>query len=628
MVRIALCSPLPPSGTPAAKIAEQVISTLAAPDEVEVFVENPFQVNPWIVEESSLFPICDLPSRLAQRKVDVPVYLIGDDNQHVHQLRYAMSHPGVLVLLDADLRSLTAACRIVLDGLGDQPRVFIPEVGDGTEPLATVLGRAAYAIVAVDAAVAGRLRDLLGAQTEVHLLDHTPANPVTQITECARHAANQVDSIATGSAPIGPQTYPKVTALVVSYNSVDIIGPCLESLVAQDYPNLEVLVVDNASADDTAQFIRDTYPAVRVVDSGSNLGFAGGNNLGFEISDAEFFVLLNQDAIANSNFVTELLRVATLDPRVGAVAGKMLMDRCPSLINSAGSIMNAAGWGGDRRVGDKDDDPSPIPVEVFGGCGGALLLNAKALAELGGFDTKYFMYFEDTDLCWRFLAGGYRNYYAPLAVVRHDFHGDTVVDPDREFRRRFMSERNRLQTWFKNTDWQTLRRRVWQIYKGDCKRLKSLRSQSAANPDKHSPASVAHLTLKKAWRWNLLHALGIFIRRCKVQRLRTTPVAEIERLMEPGMGEGGHQGDVGVFHDRFSATPKSEITIGDNDSDCLGSGWHGVEQPPDAVAPYRWSRGRAWFYLRPTNGQDHLVLRIASPIEPREVRVSIEGVET
>ena len=93
------------------------------------------------------------------------------------------------------------------------------------------------------------------------------------------------------------------------------------------------------------------------------------------------------------------------------------------------------------------------------------------------------------------------------------------------------------------------------------------------------------------------------------------------------MGEGGHQGDVGVFHDRFSAKSKSQITIGDNDTDCLGSGWHGVEHPPGAVAPYRWCRGRAWFYLCPQPGQDDLVMRIASPIEPHEAQISIEGIE-
>ena len=585
-----------------------------------MFVENPFQVRPWITPASDLFPICDLPARLSAQHVDVPVYLVGDDARHVHQLRYAVSRPGVLVFLDADLSALEDACSVVLSGLGDQAHAFIPEVCDGATPLAATLGRAASAVAAIDEQVASALRSTLGAGTEVHVLS-------SDAPEAARQLSDLAAQPAAAAAETSPPPCPKVAALVVSYNSVDIIGPCLESLVTQDYPNLEVLVVDNASADGTAQFVRDTFPSARVVDSGSNLGFAGGNNLGFEISDAEYFVLLNQDAIATPNFVTELVRVARLDERVGAVAGKMLMDRCPSLINSAGSVMNAAGWGGDRRVGDKDDDPSPAPVEVFGGCGGALLLNAKALQELGGFDTAFFMYFEDTDLCWRFLAGGYHNYYAPLAVVRHDFHGDTVVDPAREFRRRFMSERNRLQTWFKNTDWRTLRARFWQLLKCDRNRMKSLRAQAAADPGDAHPAQVALVTIKKAWRWNLLHCFGILWRRAKVQRLRTTPVDAIERLLEPGMGEGGHQGDVGVFHDRFSATPRSSITIGETDTDCLGSGWHGVEHPPGAVAPYRWCRPRAWFYLCPQPGQDHLVMRVASPIEPHAVKILIEGVE-
>lgn len=628
VVRIALCSPLPPSAAPAAKLAEAIVLALADSNPVEVFVQSPFQVRPWIVEASRLFPICDLPTRLSKGEVEVPVFLIGDDAQHVHQLGYAMAHPGVLVFLDAGLRTLTAACQVVLGGLGEKAHDFVPETGDGSEPLARVLGRAAHSVAAIDTEVANRLRDLLGDDTKVVVLADVLPDAAAAIAELSAQAAASpvVSPVVSPLGPTSASAHPKVTALVVSYNSKSIISPCLQSLVDQDYPNLEVLVVDNASADGTAQFVRETFPTVRVVDSGSNLGFAGGNNLGFQISDAEFFVLLNQDAIADRNFVTELLRVAALDPRVGAVAGKMLMDRCPSLLNSAGSVMNEAGWGGDRGVGDKDDDPSPAPVEVFGGCGGALLFRAQALRELGNFDTRFFMYFEDTDVCWRFLAGGYRNYYAPLAVVRHDFHGDTVVDPEREFRRRFMSERNRLQTWFKNTDWQTLREMYGQLRKHDRERLRILDEQAAANPAEVTPAGNARM-IRKAWRWNLLHAFGLFLRRRRVQKLRTAPVSEIKRLVQPGLTEGGHQGDVGIFHDRFSATAKSEIIIGTSDRDCLGSGWHGVEQPPGAVGPYRWTRGRAWFYLRPESDQNHLVMRMASPIEAHKTRISVEGIE-
>jgi GT2 family glycosyltransferase len=620
VVRIALCSPLPPTISAASQLAEQLLPALSAATPVEAYVENPFLAQPWTVPASRLFPLCDLTTRLAQGDVDVPVYLLDDGIQHVHQLRYAIQHPGVLVFFDADLHALNAACQIVLDALGNEPKAFISESGDGREPLAKVLGLAACSVVASDTQVAHRLQDLLGQDIQIHLLsDDLP------------QAANQIQKLAaeSGKQPMRPtagRPTPKVTALVVSYNSKDIIEPCLQSLIDQDYPNLEILVVDNASADGTAEFIRKTFPSVRVIDSGSNLGFAGGNNLGFEISDAEYFVLLNQDAIALRNFITELTRVATLDPRIAAVAGKMLMDRCPSLLNSAGSEINEAGWGGDRLVGDKDDDSSPLPIEVFGGCGGALLLRSEALRKVGGFDTKFFMYYEDTDLCWRFRAAGYHNYYAPLAVVRHDFHGDTVVDPEREFRRRFMSERNRLQTWFKNTDGKTLRNMAWKLFKHDRGRLKSLDAQAAAGPDKATPSGIARM-IRKAWMWNFLHGFGLVLRRYRTQRLRTASRQDILRLIQPGYGEGGHQGDVGIFQDRFSAVAKSEITIGTNDHDCLGSGWHGVEQPPGAVAPYRWTRGRAWFYLRPTASQHHLVLQLASPIEPHETRILIEGIE-
>src|SRR5690606_15377421 len=110
----------------------------------------------------------------------------------------------------------------------------------------------------------------------------------------------------------------------------------------------------------------------------------GGNNLAFSRSSAKYVVLFNQDAIARPDFVREMVRVAERDPRVAAVGAKMLMMRCPTVINSAGIVVNETGFAVDRLIGEKDEDPSPVPVEVFGACGGAKLLRRSVLEEIGG----------------------------------------------------------------------------------------------------------------------------------------------------------------------------------------------------------------------------------------------------
>ena len=103
-----------------------------------------------------------------------------------------------------------------------------------------------------------------------------------------------------------------------------------------------------------------------------NAGASSGNNLVFRTTKSKYVVLLNQDAYAQRNWVTELVRAAEMDERIGSVGSKMLFFRCPTLLNSTAIEINEAGWGWDRQVGERDENPSPMPEEVFGGCGGAV----------------------------------------------------------------------------------------------------------------------------------------------------------------------------------------------------------------------------------------------------------------
>lgn len=619
MVKVALCSPLPPWRVPAASLAVDLLPGLRA-GGAEVFVENPYLVQPDLVPAGALFPIGDLSHRLATGEVDVPIYLIGSQVHHVHQLPYLARHPGIIVFTEADLDTLRGPASEGAAGNGEGVGLMLPEFGAQTGPLACVLASLAAKIVARDGNVAEQLRRVLGPDLEVHDLENAQ--------DSAELLSELADSVAKAQLRPRPSAiqWPSVVAVVVSYNSKAIISPCLQSLSDQDYPDLEIVVVDNASADGTAQLIREEFPEVRVIEAGANLGFAAGNNLGFRSSEAKYFVLLNQDAIAHRNWVTELVRAAEADTKVGAVAAKMLMDRCPTLLNSTGTEMNQGGWAWDRQVGEKDEDPSPVPVEVFGGCGGALLLSRAAMQDVGGFDEKYFMYFEDTDLCWRFLLSGYHNYYAPLATVRHDFHGDTGASPGREYRRHFMSERNRIQTLIKNNDSQTLKRVLPEVYRHDRRRLASLSEQIRATEDNDHLVGIAKM-IRRAWRWNICHLPSLWWRRRRVQRLRRVSAEQTEHLLLPGMYEGGHQGDVMIFHDRFSAAPKQEIVVADSDRDCLGSGWHGIEHPAGSPDPYRWCRGRAWFYLQPQEGEDSVVIKLASPIERHGLKLFAEDRE-
>ena len=619
-MKLALAAPLPPWTVPTATLAAGLLAALQRDGPVPALVENPYRTRPGLVGPGRLQPLCDL--RVLQRAgaIDVPLYLVGDDPLHLHQLRYLRMCPGVLVLPSLQLGRLRACLWTVVDG---KTLPFVRGF-DGDPELAVVLARMSRAVAVASERDAEALRAAL-PQADVHVVPGlAPDRP--DFAAAARQLRALAAALPKGPTFVAedPALCPPVTAVVIGYNSKDIVGPCLQTLLDQDYPDLEVVVVDNASQDGTAEFVRTEFPSIKLIASQQNLGFAEGNNLVFRSTRSKYVVLLNQDAYAQRNWVTELVRCAEADERIGSVGSKMLFHRCPTLLNSTAIEINEAGWGWDRQVGEKDENPSPMPEAVFGGCGGAVLYRKAALDKVGGFDRAFFMYYEDTDLAWRLRLAGYTNLYAPLAVVRHDFHGDTGATPGRLFRRRFMSERNRWATLVKNLDWPTLWRVLPRIRRYDKGRIEWLERAVRENHDPEFHGQIAQI-IKQAWRWNLLRLPQLLLRRWRTQRLRAVSAAEARRFLVPGINEGGHQGDVDNFHDRFSAKKRAEIAMGESDQGSIGSGWHTLERPPGASHAYRWCKGRAWFYLEPPPGTQAVLLRLQSPLRPHRIALFAEA---
>ena len=619
-MKLALSAPLPLWTIPTAQFAAGLLRALQQQGPVHALVENPFRVQPGLAKGDLLQPLCELPELLRTGAVDVPLHLVGDDPLHLHQLRYLRLCPGVLVLPSLALGRLRACLWTEASG----KRAPFVAGFDGHQELAVVLAGMSRAVAVASDADARALRQAL-PQAAVHVVEAlSPARPDFAAAAAKLRAIAARLPAGPAFAAEDPAPWPPVTAVVIGYNSKDIVGPCLQTLLDQDYPNLEVVVVDNASQDGTADFVRTKFPSIKLIASQENLGFAEGNNLVFRTTRAKYVALLNQDAYARRNWVTELVRAAETDERIASVGSKMLFYRCPTLLNSTAIEINQAGWGWDRQVGEKDENPSPMPEAVFGGCGGAVLYRRSALDEVGGFDRAFFMYYEDTDLAWRFRIAGYENLYAPLAVVRHDFHGDTGATPGRLFRRRFMSERNRWATLFKNLDLGTLLRLLPKIRRYDKGRIGWLERAVRENHNPEFHGQIARI-VKQAWRYNVLRLPQLLLRRRRTQRLRAVPAAVSNRFLVAGINEGGHQGDVDNFHDRFSCQRTDAIRMGENDVGSIGSGWHVLENPPGALRPYRWCKGRAWFYLEPKAGTRALFLHLRSPMEPHRIEIFAES---
>jgi GT2 family glycosyltransferase len=376
---------------------------------------------------------------------------------------------------------------------------------------------------------------------------------------------------------------PFVRIVVLSFDGSAMTSACLDSLRALDYPQdrYEVFVVDNASIDDSVEMIRRDHPWVTLREEWQNHGFAGGCNLGMRDLPAgiDYVALLNNDATVDPQWLTALVAAAKGNPKVGAVAAKMLFadrfrgvavttpviphpklprfsvgvkvlgvrvdgvarwddiawgegwltlpiidspDESPALyslrpaevrvldepgqpapqvislllsaptdrivtldsglgptqvtvtatptwfdttltpdafdvINNVGSHLFEGGFGGDRGFLERDHGQYETAADIFAWCGGAVLLRRAFLAEVGLFDERFFVYYEDTDLSWRGRMLGWTYRYEPAAVVRHQHSASSGTGSDVFL---FHTTRNRLLVLTKLAPWKMAARAV------------------------------------------------------------------------------------------------------------------------------------------------------------------------
>jgi GT2 family glycosyltransferase len=238
--------------------------------------------------------------------------------------------------------------------------------------------------------------------------------------------------------------WPRVLVVILDWNGADDTLACLTSIAALDYPAVDTLVIDNGSRQSVAPRVRARFPHVECIELPTNLGYAGGNNVGLRRAlerGYDFVWVLNNDVVVDPGALRAGVAAAA-DPRVAAVGGKVLAFDDPGrlwmtygAVDYRQSLVSLAGWG-ERDRGQYD---VARDVEWVPGC--ALLLSCRALAEVGLFDERFFAYHEDVDWCTSARERGWRIRYAPDAVVRHrgnrTLGGPTYVSP-----RKYLSARS------------------------------------------------------------------------------------------------------------------------------------------------------------------------------------------
>ena len=228
--------------------------------------------------------------------------------------------------------------------------------------------------------------------------------------------------------------------VVVTWQGAHLLPGCLESLRRQTLPHT-VVVVDNGSTDGTEKLLAARFPEARVVQTGANLGFAGGVQAGLDVAETPFVALLNNDAAAEPGWLAALVDAAEAHPGAAAITSRMLLqDTDPPLLNNTGVVLLDTDYGADRDLRGAASVRTTAD-SVFGFSGGAALLRLDAVRSVGGFPTRFFLYYEDTDLSWRLRLAGWDIRYEPAAVVHHA-HSATVDQTSDRFA--FFNERNRL----------------------------------------------------------------------------------------------------------------------------------------------------------------------------------------
>lgn len=241
---------------------------------------------------------------------------------------------------------------------------------------------------------------------------------------------------------------PRVSILIINLNGSALLSDCLTALQAQSYPakQIEIILVDNGSTDDSVAFVRKEFPEVRVIEVGRNLGFAGGNNLAARHARGKYLALINNDAVAEPEWLAALMHTIEVE-QVACVASKML-SWDGTRVDFAGGVMNIYGRAFGLDEGWKANGYYNQPSDLFFACGGAMLIQRDIFLELKGFDERFMAYFEDVDLGWRLWLAGHRVRFEAKAVVRH--RGQTTGKRFPVEQRYMLSEANALRMIIQN----------------------------------------------------------------------------------------------------------------------------------------------------------------------------------
>lgn len=240
---------------------------------------------------------------------------------------------------------------------------------------------------------------------------------------------------------------PEISVIIVNWNGRQFLPDCLSALRQQTFRDFETIFVDNASTDDSLEYVRAHFPEAKIVALDTNLGFSGGNIAGYEHASGEMIVLLNNDTEAHPEWLEAIHRASHEFPGAGSFACKMMYFNNRARIENCGFQIDSAGITAELGRDELDGPAWAVSREVFGACGGAVAYRRSMLEQVGFLDADFFMIYEDVDLSFRAQLSGFRCVYVPKAIVYHHYRSTIKKWPALQV---FYSQRNIDFVYWKN----------------------------------------------------------------------------------------------------------------------------------------------------------------------------------
>lgn len=253
-----------------------------------------------------------------------------------------------------------------------------------------------------------------------------------------------------------------VSLIIVNRNGIKFIGECLRSIFSGSYADIEVIVVDNDSQDGSAEYIRSNFGAesrLRVLEErGINLGPAACRNIGAGKAQGKYLVFLDNDTEVEPQAIRELVLPLESDLSIGAAQAKLLRLGSGNFYDCAGDFLGPLGFLIERSMGKQDTGQFDFIADILSAKSAASIIRKSLFEKIKGFDSDFFMYLEETDLCWRVWLAGSRVVFIPGSRVYHAFK-----TPKKDFKKhyskyvvRFYGCRNYISTLIKNLEFRNL----------------------------------------------------------------------------------------------------------------------------------------------------------------------------